>query len=99
MSSNDTIIQLGIINDKSNSYKINSRLLTNMNSDIILGMEFLILNKAKIDLKNMKIDFNDSCNELDDNIIKCEMKNKIINKTKIYINPKIRLPPRCIDLI
>ncbi|KAG0431825.1 hypothetical protein DMUE_5540 [Dictyocoela muelleri] len=87
------------MNDKSNLYKIRAKILTNMNPDIILGMEFLMLNKAKIDLENMKIDLNDSCYELDDNEIKCEIEKKIINQTKIYCNPKIKLPPRCEDLL
>ncbi|KAG0438802.1 hypothetical protein DMUE_2868 [Dictyocoela muelleri] len=42
--------------DKEEEYSVCAKILPNMNTDIILGMDFLLSNKVKIDFESMKLE-------------------------------------------
>ncbi|KAG0441319.1 hypothetical protein DMUE_1137 [Dictyocoela muelleri] len=51
VSSKEASVNFNFENDKSQLYTVRAKILSNMEPEIILGMEFLFENKAKIDLK------------------------------------------------
>ncbi|KAG0435690.1 Transposon Tf2-9 polyprotein, partial [Dictyocoela muelleri] len=95
----ETSFNLILGGEETKSYTIRAKVLEKMNPDIILGMEFLMSQKAKIDFENMKIELSSSLFEFRNDEEQCEMDNKILNKTKIYCQLKTELSSKCQSLL
>lgn len=84
VSSKDATFNFNFEGAKSQLYKVSAKVLPNMEPEIILGMEFLVANKAKIDLEKMVIELNGLEYQLADSENMNKIEEKLMNKTKIY---------------
>ncbi|KAG0442136.1 Transposon Tf2-9 polyprotein [Dictyocoela muelleri] len=73
--------------------------MSNMDPDIILGIDFLSNNKAKINLETMSFELNKTEYALDKNKECDNIETKIEEKTKIYKQSDVTIPESCKKLL
>ncbi|KAG0437726.1 hypothetical protein DMUE_3525 [Dictyocoela muelleri] len=55
LTNNETNFTVKILGDKCNHYKVNARILETMTQNLILGVDFLIKNRAQINFETPKM--------------------------------------------
>lgn len=83
-SDREVLLELKINNQKGEEYHVNAKVLSNMEPDIILGIDFLQNNKARINLETMSFELNKTKYILDKNQDDENMDTKLDEKTRIY---------------